>query len=195
MGVDEEIQNIYYSIYNINVTLVNLDQGLGQIVEGMNFGLGVFDQHVNMVVSKVNDVQNRINSQLTVFPGQWLYLLILLFVALILLGLVGYLLFYIATFVLNRHDRYEEYRMWYLKSVMKQNVDDWEEDDEFAEGFYSAAQSEDTPPPTYSEYVQTADLYANYHDEVEAQRGPPRFSSRIGKPRGSSGGEEYSTLI
>lgn len=57
--------------------------------------------------------------------------------------------------------------MWYLKNVMKQNVDDWEEDDEFAEGFYSGTRSEDTPPPTYSEYVQTADLYANYHGKEE----------------------------
>ncbi|EFO87736.1 hypothetical protein CRE_05383 [Caenorhabditis remanei] len=191
MGVDEEVQNIYYSIYNINLTLVNLDQGLGQLVDGMNFGLGVFDQHVNMVVGKVNDVQNNVNSKLTLFPSEWVYLFVLMFIVLVLLGLVGYLLYYIVNYILNRHDRYEEYRMWYLKNVMKQDIDDWEEDDEFAEGFYSL--SDDTPPPTYSEYVQTADLYANYHDEVEAQRKSNQFSSRIGRPRGT--GEEYNTLI
>ncbi|KAF1752050.1 hypothetical protein GCK72_018604 [Caenorhabditis remanei] len=191
MGVDEEVQNIYYSIYNINLTLVNLDQGLGQLVDGMNFGLGVFDQHVNMVVGKVNDVQNNVNSKLTLFPSEWVYLFVLMFIVLVLLGLVGYLLYYIVNYILNRHDRYEEYRMWYLKNVMKQDIDDWEEDDEFAEGFYSL--SDDTPPPTYSEYVQTADLYANYHDEVEAQRKSNQFSSRIGRPRGT--GKEYNTLI
>ncbi|CAB01128.3 Protein anoxia up-regulated-like [Caenorhabditis elegans] len=191
MGADEEIQNIYYSIYNINLTLVNLDQGLGQLVDGMNFGLGVFDQHVNMVVRQVNDVQNNVNSKLTLFPSEWLYLLVLMLIVLILLGLVGYLLYYIVNYILNRHDRYEEYRMWYLKNVMKQDDVDWEEDDEFAEGFYSL--SDDTPPPTYSEYVQTADLYANYHDEVEAQRKSNQFSSRVGRPRGT--GDEYSTLI
>ncbi|CAO4376045.1 unnamed protein product [Caenorhabditis nigoni] len=192
MGVDEEVQNIYYSIYNINLTLVNLDQGLGQLVDGMNFGLGVFDQHVNMVVGKVNDVQNNVNSKLTLFPSEWVYLFVLMFIVLILLGLVGYLLYYIVNYILNRHDRYEEYRMWYLKNVMKQDIDDdWEEDDEFAEGFYSL--SDDTPPPTYSEYVQTADLYANYHDEVEAQRKSNQYSSRIGRPRGTA--DEFNTLI
>uniref|UniRef100_A0A8R1EPT3 Uncharacterized protein n=1 Tax=Caenorhabditis japonica TaxID=281687 RepID=A0A8R1EPT3_CAEJA len=159
----------------------------------MNFGLGVFDQHVNMVVRQVNDVQNRVTARLTVFPNHWLYMLMLFLVITILLGLVGYLLYYIANYILNRHNRFEEYRMWYLKNVMKRNVDEFEEDDEFADGFYSAGMSDDTPPPTYSEYVQTADLYANYHDEIEAQRRSTPFTSRLGRSRGND--DEYNTLI
>lgn len=182
MGVDEEVQNIYYSIYNINLTLSNLDQGLGGLIDNMNFGLGIFDQHVNLVVRNVNDVQNRVSSKLTWFPSEWEYLIFLMLIGVILLGLIIFLLYYIINYYINRQKNYEEYRMWYMKNIMRQNVDYCEEDDDF-ESFHSQSES-----------IKSSDVYSGFHDEVEARRNiNQQFRSHIGRPYESE--LDFNTLI
>ncbi|CAB3396499.1 unnamed protein product [Caenorhabditis bovis] len=165
MSVDQEIQNIYYSIYNINLTLVNIDQGLASALQDMNSGLSIFDTHVNIVASKINDISNSTQSTFDHFPYEWLYLFILLFLVALLVGLSMYLVYYIVKYIIHWKDRYDEYRMWYLKNVMKRPIYDDEVED-----YYDDDELESTPPPTYSEYAETSNIYANYHDQLESQR-------------------------
>ncbi|CAI5452169.1 unnamed protein product [Caenorhabditis angaria] len=181
MGIDEEIQNIYYSIYNINITLANLDQGLAKALYTMDNGLDIFDYHVNETVKNVNDIQNNIIAQVDSFPNQWLYLTILLFVILSLLALNAFLIYYIIRYVLNRQQRFDDYRMWYLKNIMRKKMIDSDDDSIEIE-----EQRRETPPPDYEELES---IYEEYEDQT------PILESYSPSRKNSTKPVEYSTLI
>ncbi|CAD6198794.1 unnamed protein product [Caenorhabditis auriculariae] len=119
MGVDAEIANIYEGIYNINSTLFTMNQGLSGLMDNLDSALTTFDRTVNMVVSKVNSVQRDIVQTSDKFPGEWLYLLILLIVIFVIDVIGVYLALHIYRFFSNRNAAFDRQRDWYNKNVFR----------------------------------------------------------------------------
>ncbi|PAV76267.1 hypothetical protein WR25_02186 [Diploscapter pachys] len=119
MGVDQEVENIYEAIYNINGSLSTFSLTLGNFIEKMDNILGGFDNKVLGVVDKVNQIGDQTTSFMNHFPSSIAYLLTIFLVVIVLNLLSVWLIYYIYLFINEREIRFDRQVRLYRKQIYR----------------------------------------------------------------------------
>ncbi|KAK6048976.1 hypothetical protein COOONC_13519 [Cooperia oncophora] len=148
MSVDAEITKINEGIAKVQLALFKLDNQLDGILQNLNGNLGDFDNGVDNAVGKVNGVGQDIINIFNHFPGKAVYYSILVMILVILNLCCLYMIYYIYRWVLERDLRFDKELRRYKKKVYRL-IDE--------NKVTTSLENIETPPPTYDEYVRTAD--------------------------------------
>ncbi|CAJ0591566.1 unnamed protein product [Cylicocyclus nassatus] len=154
MSVDAEITKINEGIAQVHLALYKFNNQLDGILQGLNDNLNDFDAEVNNAVGAVNGVSHDVINIFSYFPNEMVYYVILVLLIFALNFLCVYMVYYIYKWVLEKDLRFDKEVRRYRKKVY-QIIGECRSQ--------SALENIETPPPTYDEYVKTADLYVKYH--------------------------------
>ncbi|CAI4222879.1 unnamed protein product [Auanema sp. JU1783] len=130
----------------------------------MNSSLSSVDHEIKNIVVQVDNVENDIISIAKKFPSSVTYYIIL-FVVIILLNLLSVYLVY------QIFKSFTELEFRSDKMVRKFNKKRYTSLHDDRNRFL--VEDSETPPPTYDEYVKTADLYVKYHNDASNQCASP----------------------
>ncbi|GMT11238.1 hypothetical protein PFISCL1PPCAC_2535 [Pristionchus fissidentatus] len=106
MGVDQEIDNFYFTIQTINNTLYTLDTELEPILEQLDGALGNLDAALEDVTYTVKAVSDRVVDVALKVPNQWVFLLLIFLINLGLLAIAVYLARYSFIFIRDGRHRF-----------------------------------------------------------------------------------------
>ncbi|KAL6741949.1 hypothetical protein Aduo_015154 [Ancylostoma duodenale] len=133
MSIDAEITRINEGIAKVHAALYKFNNQLDGILKNINGKLNDFDAG---------------------FPGEAVYYTILVILILILNMLCVYMIYYIYKWIIESEVRFDKELRRYRKKVYQILDEDRPS---------NSLENIETPPPTYDEYVKTADLYVKYH--------------------------------
>ncbi|ETN68776.1 hypothetical protein RB195_014705 [Necator americanus] len=154
MSIDAEITRINEGIAKVHLALYKFDNQLDSILTNINGKLNDFDAGVNNAVGKVNGVGRDITNIFQHFPNESVYYVVLVLLIFTLNILCMYMIYYIYKWIVEREVRFDREVRRYRKKIY-QILD--------ATRTSNSLETLETPPPTYDEYVKTADLYVKYH--------------------------------
>ncbi|GMR59297.1 hypothetical protein PMAYCL1PPCAC_29492 [Pristionchus mayeri] len=104
MGVDQEIDNFYYTIQTINNTLYTLDTELEPILGQLDVALANLDDALEDVTYTVKSISEKVVDVAQKIPNEWVFLLFIFLINIGLLAIALYLARY--SFVFIRDKRY-----------------------------------------------------------------------------------------
>ncbi|RCN32594.1 hypothetical protein ANCCAN_21594 [Ancylostoma caninum] len=184
MSIDAEITRINEGIAKVHAALYKFNNQLDGILKNIDGKLNDFDAGVDNAVGKVNGVGQDITNIFKYFPGEAVYYTILVILILILNLLCVYMIYYIYKWIIESEIRFDKELRRYRKKVYR--ILDEERPSNSLENI-------ETPPPTYDEYVKTADLYVKYHRNVNESFNVS-WGDRTHYTRGSAASRERQLL-